>query len=46
MPEVQAIKAGEVAPDFALPDSKDTPRRLSELARGGYCLLVFYRGHW
>jgi peroxiredoxin len=46
MPEARVIKAGEIAPDFMLPDSLETPRRLSELASAGYCLIVFYRGHW
>ncbi len=46
MTEARAFNAGEIAPDFMLPDSKEVPRRLSELARGGHVLLVFYRGHW
>jgi peroxiredoxin len=46
MPEARVIKAGENASDFTLPDSAEAPRRLSELASGGHCLLVFYRGHW
>jgi peroxiredoxin len=46
MPEARVIKAGEIAADFTLPDSTETPRRLSELAQNAYCLLVFYRGHW
>lgn len=37
---------GETAPDFELPDSTGTPRRLSELCSAGPLVLVFYRGHW
>lgn len=37
---------GEVAPDFALPDSTGVVRRLSDLVRDGARVLVFYRGHW
>ncbi len=37
---------GEVAPDFAIPDSTGVTRRLSELCADRVCVLVFYRGHW
>ena len=37
---------GQVAPDFALPDSTGELRRLSELVQAGPCVVVFYRGHW
>jgi len=38
--------AGEVASEFELPDSTQTPRRLSELVSQGRLALVFYRGDW
>jgi len=38
--------AGELAPDFELPDSTGTTRRLSELLSRGTLVLVFYRGDW
>ena len=44
MPEVPA--AGERAPEFELPDSTRTPRRLSELVSHGTVVLLFYRGNW
>jgi peroxiredoxin len=37
---------GEIAPDFELPDSTGSLRRLSELAASGPLVLLFYRGHW
>jgi peroxiredoxin Q/BCP len=37
---------GEIAPDFELPDSTGTPRRLSDLVSQGSLALVFFRGHW
>lgn len=36
--------AGEVAPDFELPDSTQTPCRLSDLVSQGRVVLLFYRG--
>jgi peroxiredoxin len=39
-------QAGEIAPDFELPDSTGTLRRLAELAAFGPLVLLFYRGHW
>lgn len=45
LPE-QAVRVGDVAPDFALPDLSGKEHRLSaELARGPVVLL-FYRGLW
>lgn len=41
-----APQPGEIAPDFELPDSAGTPRRLSELCATRPLVLVFYRGHW
>jgi len=38
--------AGEVAPDFELPDSTGKSRRLRELFSKGPLVLVFYRGDW
>jgi peroxiredoxin len=40
------IIVGETAPDFSLPDSAGTPRRLSELTTDSMCIVLFYRGHW
>jgi peroxiredoxin len=37
---------GSVAPDFELPDSTGTLRRLSDLVAAGPLVLLFYRGHW
>lgn len=42
----QAVKAGEVAPDFALPNVRGGVSRLSELLAGGPVVLSFYRGGW
>lgn len=36
----------ETVPDIELPDSDGKPRRLGEFAAGGFCIVVFYRGHW
>jgi peroxiredoxin len=36
----------EVAPEFELPDSTKTPRRLSDLVSRGRLVLLFYRGAW
>ncbi|HET9743100.1 MAG TPA: hypothetical protein VFQ00_10150 [Terriglobales bacterium] len=37
---------GDLAPDFELPDSTGTLRRLSELSAPGTLVLLFYRGNW
>ena len=37
---------GQCAPDFVLPDSTGTERRLSELVAPGPLVLIFFRGHW
>jgi peroxiredoxin len=39
-------KAGEVAPEFELPDSTGARQRLSELTLDGRLVVVFYRGSW
>lgn len=36
------LSAGELAPDFTLPDQDDRPRSLRELANGGPLILYFY----
>jgi len=46
MEEQHPLAIGETVPDIALPDSDGHPRRLSDLAAGGLCVIVFYRGHW
>ncbi len=37
---------GEIAPDFYLPDSTGTSRRLSDLVVSSPTVIIFYRGHW
>jgi len=44
--ETKAPCAGDIAPEFALPDSTGTAQRLSELVAAGPRILLFYRGHW
>jgi peroxiredoxin len=39
-------QAGQIAPDFELPDSPGATRLLSEFAAAGPLALLFYRGHW
>jgi len=46
MAEQSPIKTSDIAPDFELIDSTNTPRRLSELTRDKPCIVIFYRGHW
>jgi peroxiredoxin len=38
--------AGDVAPEFELPDSTQTPSRLSDLVSRCRLVLLFYRGAW
>lgn len=38
--------AGDVAPEFELPDSLGLRLRLSQLVAQGPRALVFYRGSW
>jgi peroxiredoxin len=42
----KALKAGDRAPDFALPDVRGGVVRLTELLRQGPVVLSFYRGGW
>ena len=46
MDERQIPAVGELAPEFALPDSTGVVRRLDDLVAGGMCVVFFYRGHW
>ncbi|HEY0877543.1 MAG TPA: peroxiredoxin family protein, partial [Zeimonas sp.] len=41
-----ALRAGDVAPDFALPDSPGGAVHLHDLLREGPVVLKFYRGRW
>ena len=38
--------AGEIAPEFELPDSTRAARRLTDLVSSGGLVLLFYRGDW
>jgi peroxiredoxin len=42
----RAVRVGDMAPDFVLPDAADGRVRLSDLLRGGPVVVVFYRGRW
>src|SRR5437867_12681833 len=42
----RALKAGDSAPDFILPDAQGNPVRLYSLVRVGHVVVVFYRGGW
>lgn len=44
--ERDALKAGDVAPEFNLPDAAGRPVRLAERLRDGPVVLKFYRGGW
>ncbi|HTA56912.1 MAG TPA: hypothetical protein VK805_02075 [Candidatus Baltobacteraceae bacterium] len=46
MKDVHIFRPGEIAPDFALPDSTGATRRLLDLAAGCNLILIFYRGYW
>ncbi|HEX8299800.1 MAG TPA: peroxiredoxin-like family protein [Rubricoccaceae bacterium] len=41
-----ALKVGDTAPDFALPDASGRTVRLSDLLASGPVVLAFYRGSW
>ena len=41
-----AIKVGDSAPDFVLPDAVGKPVKLSDLLAKGPVVLSFYRGQW
>ncbi len=42
----RALKVGDKAPNFSLPDAQGMPVRLSTLLLKGPLLLTFYRGGW
>lgn len=41
-----ALKEGEQAPDFTLPDALGQPVTLSQLLTQGPVIIIFYRGQW
>ncbi|MGV8912114.1 MAG: peroxiredoxin-like family protein [Rhodoglobus sp.] len=41
-----ALKVGDTAPDFELPDAAGNTVRLSELLKSGPVAIAFYRGAW
>ena len=44
--EARALKAGDLAPAFTLPNAHGAPRALTDLVRRGPVILSFYRGVW
>ena len=44
--EARALKAGQRAPDFALPDMAGNKVALAQLRAEGPLALIFYRGLW
>ncbi len=42
----EAVKIGDVAPDFTLSDNSGKPITLSEAVKDAAVVLVFYRGSW
>jgi peroxiredoxin len=44
--ERNALKSGDLAPDFTLPDATGKPVRLSDRLKDGPVVLKFYRGGW
>lgn len=42
----RAVRVGDSAPDFVLPDASDGRVRLSDLLCSGPVVLAFYRGRW
>src|SRR5262249_8519035 len=42
----QALKSGDTAPGFALPDGDGMAWQSEALLRGGPLVIVFYRGRW
>jgi hypothetical protein len=44
--EERALKAGQRAPDFELPDMSGNPVSLARLRTSGPLALIFYRGLW
>src|SRR5271154_4610816 len=45
-PTDAALKTGDQAPDFTLPDGSGRPVSLSERLRVGPAVVTFYRGGW
>lgn len=41
-----ALKEGDLAPDFTLPDALGKPVTLSQLLAQGPVVVIFYRGEW
>jgi peroxiredoxin len=37
---------GDKVADFTLPDSAGAAWQLSSHTSSGFCLVIFYRGHW
>jgi len=46
MDDHRKTTVGAIAPDFCLPDSDGAARRLSDLAKDSFVVVLFYRGHW
>ena len=44
--EERALKAGQRAPDFELPDMAGNPVSIARLRADGPLALIFYRGLW
>lgn len=44
--EERALKAGQLAPDFELPDFSSNRVSLAQLRSDGPLALIFYRGLW
>jgi hypothetical protein len=44
--ERAALKVGDRAPDFALPNQDHVEVKSADLLRGGPVVLTFFRGHW
>jgi hypothetical protein len=44
--EARALKAGQRAPDFTLPDMAGNQVTLAQLCAEGPLALIFYRGLW
>ena len=42
----RSLKAGDRAPDFALPDAAGRTVRSAELLARGHLVVSFYRGGW
>jgi len=46
MDENPTPAVGAIAPAITLEDTDRRVRGLDEIAAAGYCVVVFYRGHW